>query len=300
LWNGNRQSALEYLVSINAKDDAILFLAKETTFDNWLQSVKFAARTAKWPILKQLITAPRTDTTNLPYKSPETREDYASKKAFYAAAIHHQIPIMENLLQYKPMLLTSSTLSDADVSLFTKLAMMVALKETEFIFTRLPKEKKIAVLQENHEHNGISTPVLCSVLQSRENDSDLYAFVKLLIENSANVNCCISNRSLDDNEYALSLAVRTGNAEVVSLLLENKANVDTLNMWKAKNEVKTGTALHIAAHLGNSEIVRRLIAAGSDIKKENSLHQTPLQLAKNKKISRLRGGLTSSDTKVNK
>ena len=75
----------------------------------------------------------------------------------------------------------------------------------------------------------------------------------------------------------LVLAVMLDNAELVQDMLNSGAKVDI------HNKVENSTALHCAAEIGNTEVVKLLVDAGSssgfDIDLKEDIDQTPLHLA---------------------
>jgi ankyrin repeat protein len=107
-------------------------------------------------------------------------------------------------------------------------------------------------------------------------------------------------------DTALHLAVRSGESNMVTLLLEAGADVNAKgdsgvtalhlaafngNMQIAEALLKAGsevnavgfrhndTPLHVAALHGHANVVKLLLAYGADANAENMLHKTPLQLA---------------------
>jgi len=92
--------------------------------------------------------------------------------------------------------------------------------------------------------------------------------VEALIQNGSKVNVVepIKKRS------PLHLAVKSGNTDIVNLLLENHADVTV-------GDIDQQTPLHLAAKNGCTEIVRALIESGSEVNARDVGHRTPLHWA---------------------
>ena len=83
---------------------------------------------------------------------------------------------------------------------------------------------------------------------------------------------------------ALLLVVENGHKNVVDVLLKHGADVSTPLQQvnpdhKAFNVMAGDTPLHVASRLGNTAVVRRLIAKNADIEALNSQQQTPVDVA---------------------
>ncbi|WP_265029750.1 ankyrin repeat domain-containing protein [Wolbachia endosymbiont (group A) of Philonthus cognatus] len=127
------------------------------------------------------------------------------------------------------------------------------------------------------------------------------------IEDSRKLNKVINTRS-DDKKTPLHYAAQSGNEQVVKLLIEKKANVDTrdrvgnrplhiaakngylgivkvlLDTNKVNVNAKTSpkykfTPLHFAARNGHLEIVNALLDKGAEVHAETKYKYTPLHLA---------------------
>jgi ankyrin repeat protein len=94
------------------------------------------------------------------------------------------------------------------------------------------------------------------------------ATVKTLLAGGADVNA-----AQGDGMTALHWAARSGDAEIVRMLLYAGANV------KAVTRLGAYTPLMMAAALGHAEAVAALVSAGADVKAVNSTGSTPLMLA---------------------
>ncbi len=82
-----------------------------------------------------------------------------------------------------------------------------------------------------------------------------------------------SSEDVVETDFPLFLAVRTGNLEMVAVLLEGGANVNV------KNEEEMCTALHLAAVYGRDDecgMVRYLLDKGADVNAVDHLGATPL------------------------
>jgi len=92
--------------------------------------------------------------------------------------------------------------------------------------------------------------------------------VKLLIDNGANVNALNTKvGNPHPHETVLNLAVRQKNPEIVSLLL-NSADV-----------INKNTSLHLAAENGHLEIIRLLIDNGADVNSLNTSNKRAITLS---------------------
>lgn len=91
------------------------------------------------------------------------------------------------------------------------------------------------------------------------------------IREGANVNCHFSME-----ETALRKAVVFGNLELMNLLLDNGADIDTMDIYAKQ------TALHVAARVSRAkglEPFKLLLHRGADFTiRESALHKTPLDL----------------------
>ena len=91
--------------------------------------------------------------------------------------------------------------------------------------------------------------------------------VKLLLDRGADI------ETKDNNgQTALMLATQSGNTEIVELLLDRDANIEAKNYHG-------NTALMLAAGRGNTEIVKLLLDRGADIEAKEYNGRTALMLA---------------------
>jgi ankyrin repeat protein len=98
--------------------------------------------------------------------------------------------------------------------------------------------------------------------------------LKALIAHGSDINMTWEWRS------ALVLAVSTQNYQVISILLENKCDVNTLLSYGS-------TALHTAATFGEPSIVKQLLRAGGNPRIADNKGMTPLMRARNEETIRV-------------
>ncbi len=96
-----------------------------------------------------------------------------------------------------------------------------------------------------------------------------------LVEMLLNRGTDIESRD-EEGETALYRAVAKGDKPLIDLLITRGANVN------AMTNLGEDTPLHRAAENYDMEIVRKLIAAGADLKNENQLHETPASILEKK------------------
>ena len=98
-----------------------------------------------------------------------------------------------------------------------------------------------------------------------------YNAVAWLLDNGANVNhmCCYSGSVLQH-------AIRSGETEVVKLLLDRDVNV---NKWNSSGSTACRTALEAAISKDNVEITTLLLNRGDQCSARFKDHRTPLMLA---------------------
>jgi len=89
--------------------------------------------------------------------------------------------------------------------------------------------------------------------------------VNLLIEYKADVNSPVDSELYGGKEYPLGLAVRRGDLDVVKRLVESGADLKAMNIWKAKLEIISGTALHIAYRCKQGAIAKWLIESCAEL-----------------------------------
>lgn len=82
----------------------------------------------------------------------------------------------------------------------------------------------------------------------------------------------VSASNLRHSQPALHAAIRTGNKEMVRLLLKNRADV-------ARQDSDGNSALHVAAGLGRDDLVSMLLDHVASVDMVNYLGQTPLFMA---------------------
>ncbi|CAH1110875.1 unnamed protein product [Psylliodes chrysocephalus] len=114
------------------------------------------------------------------------------------------------------------------------------------------------------DHSKQITPLHCAA-----GGGDITC-VRILIRHGADVNAGLNTSS---NRSPLFFAVQSSAAECVKELLENNANPNTYQIF-------TETPLHVAAALGNPEIIKLLLQYGAAVNVQcGTSKQTPLHLA---------------------
>jgi ankyrin repeat protein len=134
------------------------------------------------------------------------------------------------------------------------------------------------LLIENGADINLRTKNNASVLHNAVGEGN-YDTIKYLLEKGAEVNICLT-----DGGTPLHSAAAIARPDLVKLLLDygadvnardNRRNIQSRVLWPSKN-----TPLHRAVEqANNSEVVKILIAKGSDIYAQNSAGKTPLDLA---------------------
>jgi len=237
----------------NVSHDVLKLLANHTHIDQYSS------------VIKQAVISMLTDNVivllkSTPYSTKEISPQYTKiliEKAFISAAFGEKIDTLNGIITAFP----DNNLNPLEnENLLTySLAMEPALISLRFLF-QLAQTKNRNLVTELLEINQSFTPLLCSVIQNPElEDSELVDVVNLLIEFKADVNAPISSPIFDGKEYPLGLAVRRGNIEIIKKLIDHNANITAMNIWKAKMEIYTGTALHIAYRCRQEAIVEYLI-----------------------------------------
>ena len=114
-----------------------------------------------------------------------------------------------------------------------------------------------------------------------------YRFVKFLINNGADIN-------LEDNSGSFPLinAVRSGNKDLVELMLSEGADLKSTNNGQ--------TALMNAAAFGEEDITKILISAGSEVEKTERQGMTALDLAKSRNNEKVINILENADKIIRK
>lgn len=137
-------------------------------------------------------------------------------------------------------------------------------------------ERNLVDVLEIFKNNGIKSSSTGNVdleFLSAVAMRDLNA-VKKLLDQNVNI-----NTRDERNNTALILAARGGYLDIVSLLLDKKADVEA-KYGKTKLALESGnTALMFAAYGGQDEIVKALLANGADINAKNNFDNTALLLA---------------------
>jgi ankyrin repeat protein len=108
-------------------------------------------------------------------------------------------------------------------------------------------------------------------MYTNDSESRVMEVVKVLCAAGVNMNTVCS----DKDATPLYMAALNGYSDVVKLLLEAKANVNTTR----ENDT---TPLFIAAKLGHIEVVKALLAAKADVNIARADGMTPLKIARKK------------------
>ncbi|XP_043484103.1 putative ankyrin repeat protein RF_0381 isoform X2 [Leptopilina heterotoma] len=82
---------------------------------------------------------------------------------------------------------------------------------------------------------------------------------------------------INEEKYALHIAVENGHKEIVELLLEPKFGAEI----NCKND-NGNTPLYVSARKGNTEIFKMLLIKGADINEVNCIQETALSIAAKK------------------
>lgn len=114
-----------------------------------------------------------------------------------------------------------------------------------------------------HTRSREGTPLIVLAVSVRSLD-----VVKLLIENGARPN----DKSKKDETTALTLAAANGDLEIVTYLLDHKADIDE------PGELRE-TALIKAARFQRNEIVKVLVERGADLDETDPTGATALEIA---------------------
>jgi uncharacterized protein len=125
------------------------------------------------------------------------------------------------------------------------------------------------------------TPVLVLAVAARNFD-----IVKLLIENGARPD----DKSKKDETTALTLAAANGDLEIVTYLLDHKANINEPGSLRE-------TALIKAVRFQRNEVVKLLVERGADIEETDSTGATALDIAERSGSSVMVGILKKAKSK---
>ena len=126
------------------------------------------------------------------------------------------------------------------------------------------------------ERDGKWTPLMEA---TREHNYDIMV---LLLDNGADVNAEVRNADPEENETALSQALRGFSEWPVELLLDAGANPHIkmrFNFGDERHRITGRTALMFACYLNTRRAITALIAAGADVNARDDQGQTVLMVA---------------------
>ena len=115
--------------------------------------------------------------------------------------------------------------------------------------------------------------------------------VELLLARGVNVNA-LSGASWTDKVSPLDIAVQGNSAQIVSLLIANKASLQT-------RAAEGGTLFHLWARNGNPAIADQLLAAGCNLNATNITGQSPLHIAASQNHIQAMHWLLEHNAKIN-
>ncbi|XP_003458836.2 B-cell lymphoma 3 protein homolog [Oreochromis niloticus] len=125
------------------------------------------------------------------------------------------------------------------------------------------------------------SPLHLAVLQGRKD------LARMLLDAGADINAM----DIKSGQSPLMHAVESNNADMVHFLIENRCDVNS-------QSYSGNTALHSACGRGQVETVRLLLKSGADSSLKNYHNDTPVMVAKNKKIADVLRGRGSRQIRV--
>lgn len=137
-----------------------------------------------------------------------------------------------------------------------------------------------ATCLEIRNFDGLS-PLHLAVLQGRKD------LARMLLDAGADINAM----DIKSGQSPLMHAVESNNADMVHFLIENRCDVNS-------QSYSGNTALHSACGRGQVETVRLLLKSGADSSLKNYHNDTPVMVAKNKKIADVLRGRGSRQIRV--
>jgi len=296
----NKDSALEFAIKKpDYTPELITLLVQKADTEDWISVIKYAARKGNPDLLHLLIEARNKNQLEICYKNgSETTLQTALNKAWFYAAVYNQVDTMKEI-QTKHLNFNFNP-TEMDVALLPKLASMLSFGPTQYLLSQLQNNNKSSLSNNLHheinevglEKDGIRTPVLCCALQAKTSEpAILREYVQLLLSYGADPNGAVTDSTFDGYQYALGLAVRIDDKDLVQLLLKHGAQVNQMSTWMSNKNIHTGTALHIAARTGHADVASVLLEYKADITLKNLRGNTPVEVAKGTKLQDLFHGV---------
>ncbi|MCE9506697.1 MAG: ankyrin repeat domain-containing protein [Alphaproteobacteria bacterium] len=93
---------------------------------------------------------------------------------------------------------------------------------------------------------------------------------------NAGANC---NETTENGSTPLLIAVVRGHTEVVKVLLQFQAALETMNEHFVKTDAKKRTAFQLAVDRGQAELIEAMIEKGADVNRKDAEQKTPLLCA---------------------
>lgn len=137
-----------------------------------------------------------------------------------------------------------------------------------------------ATCLEIRNYEGLS-PLHLAVLQGHKH------LARMLLDAGADINAM----DIKSGQSPLMHAVESNNVDMVHFLIENRCDVNS-------QSYSGNTALHSACGRGQVETVRLLLKSGADSSLKNYHNDTPVMVAKNKKIADVLRGRGSKQIRV--
>ncbi|XP_076008872.1 B-cell lymphoma 3 protein homolog [Genypterus blacodes] len=142
---------------------------------------------------------------------------------------------------------------------------------------------------------SLSSPATCLELRNYEGLTPLHLTVqrgckdlaRILLDAGADINAL----DIKSGQSPLMHAVESNNSDMVHFLIENSCDVNS-------QSYSGNTALHSACGRGQVDTVRLLLKSGADCSLKNYHNDTPVMVAKNKKIADVLRGRGSKQIKV--
>lgn len=239
-----------------------------------------------------------------------TRQDEDGDTALHIAVVQGELGIVCKLIQL--LVLAGRSLDIYNNLRQTPLHLAVITKQPNMVETLLRAGAEPSALDRNGqtalhlccEYNqrdclsvvlSLSTLSTCLEIRNYEGLSPLHLAVlqgrkdlaRLLLSAGADINVM----DVKSGQSPLMHAVENNNADMVHFLIENRCDVNS-------QSYSGNTALHSACGRGQAETVRLLLKSGADSSLKNYHNDTPVMVAKNKKITDVLRGRGSKQIRV--